>query len=207
MISTTKMKFPFAGLVLGLATLTMFPACQNKNNPSGTTKTSTPATSNQDKQGVTIAYVNIDTLEAKYIYFKESKEAFEKRQAAAEAQIKNAASQFQNDYINFQKKVQSGAMSQTEGEATQEKLAKMQQDLEAKRQNLTNQLMDEQNQFTQKLQNQLDSFLTIYNKDKHYDYIFSHVKGGGILLANPAYDITNDVVSEMNKAYRSKASK
>lgn len=206
MIQKASLKYPLTSLALCLASLTLMPSCQNKNQTKTDQNTSSETKSVKSNTGVTIAYVNIDTLEAKYIYFKQAKEDFEKRQAVAEAQIKASATQFQNEYISFQKKVQAGTMSQTEGEAIQKKLASMQQGLETKRQNLSNQLMEEQDQFTQKLQNQLDSFLTIYNKDKHYDYIFSHVKGGGILLANPAYDITNDVVNEMNKAYQSKNS-
>ena len=185
-------------LTIGLA------SCQPKNtttNHDAGTASDTPAAGNVNR-GARIAYVNIDTLEAKYTYFKEAKDAFDKKQASVEAQLRASAEKLQNEYVGFQKKAQAGTLTQSEGDAAQKHLAQMQQDLEAKRQNLTADLLKEQQAFTEKLQSQLDSFITEYNKDKHYDYILSYAQGGSILLANPKLDVTEDVLRSMNDAYQ-----
>lgn len=190
-------------LTIGLA------SCQSKNTkaiPNADTTTSSQTADNVER-GARIAYVNIDTLEAKYTYFKEAKGAFDKKQASVEAQLRSSAENLQNEYASFQKKAQAGTLTQADGEAAQKRLGQMQQDLEAKRQNLTADLLKEQQIFTEKLQSQLDSFITEYNKDKHYDYILSYAKGGSILLANPKLDITEDVLKSMNEAYKAQVKK
>lgn len=190
-------------LTIGLA------SCQSKNTKTTSnadTAASSPATNNVES-GARIAYVNIDTLEAKYTYFKEAKDAFDKKQASVEAQLRSSAENLQNEYASFQKKAQAGTLTQADGEAAQKRLGQMQQNLETKRQNLTADLLKEQQEFTEKLQSQLDSFITEYNKDKHYDFILSYAKGGSILLANPKLDITDDVLKSMNDAYKAQAKK
>ena len=53
------------------------------------------------------------------------------------------------------------------------------------------------------MRDSIQAFLTQYNKKKHFDYILS--KGGdNMLYANPAYDITEDVVNGLNKRYKAK---
>lgn len=203
MTSKARFKYPVIAIITAFFSVAFLTSCHQKSNGVNS-KNENSASDAPKNAGVSIAYVNMDTLEAQYIYFEESKKAFEKRQAAIESQLQADAQNLQNEYIHFQKKVQAGTMTQAEGEATQKKLGNMQQALEAKRQNLTSQLMADQEKFNEKVQNQLDSFLTQYNKDKHYDYIFSHVKNGGILLANPAYNITTDVVKGMNEAYEAR---
>lgn len=201
MIKSNLQNLSFAGMALALTIFST--SCQTKN-PQGNSNLShkNDTAVNIAERGARIAYVNIDTLEAKYTYFKEAKEAFDKKQASVEAQLRSSAEKLQNEYTSLQRKAQAGTLTQSEGEAAQNHLAQMQQDLEAKRQNLTADLLKDQQEFTEKLQSQLDSFITEYNKDKHYDYILSYAQGGSILLANPKLDVTDDVLKAMNEAYQ-----
>jgi len=47
----------------------------------------------------------------------------------------------------------------------------------------------------------ISSFMKNYNKKTNYDFILGYSKGGGILFANEAYDITKQVLEELNKQY------
>ena len=146
-----------------------------------------------------IAYVDIDTFESNYEYLKNKREEFNKRQMAMQSELERSAQQYQNNVEAFQRKAQSGNISQSEGEATQKQLLQMQQSLRLREQALTEQLLKEKDDFNQKLHDQLDSFLAEYNKDKTYDYILSYSKvGSQILFANKALDITEDVIEGMN---------
>jgi len=148
-----------------------------------------------------IAYVNIDTFEQHYEYLKTKREAFEKKKSNMEGELQRSAAQFQNAMIAFQKKAQSGALSQSEGEAEQRRLGQMQQSLESRQQTLEQQLMKEQSDFNADLKKRLDNFLVAYNKEKGYDYIFSYSEAGPLTLlyVNPEMDITKDVLDGMNK--------
>ena len=54
------------------------------------------------------------------------------------------------------------------------------------------------------LQDSLDSFLALYNKDKKYDLI---VNKSAILFGDKKYDITQDVINGLNKRYKKEAAK
>jgi outer membrane protein len=148
-----------------------------------------------------IAFVNIDTLEANYIYLKTKKDEFSKRQAGMEAELERSMRQLQNDAAEFSKKAQSGGMTQSEGEAGQKRLLQMQESLEKRKSALADQLMKEQADFNKDLHDRLDAFLKKYN-DGRYDYILSYGEGGAILYKNDALDITWDIINGMNEGMK-----
>lgn len=146
-----------------------------------------------------IAYVDIDTLEAHYDYFKKKKSEFEARQKNIDGELERMANALQNEYIALQKKAQKGELSQSEGEAAQQKLMQKQQDLEIKRQSMGNKYLKDQEDFNKEIHDNLHAYIEKYNEEKGYDYILSYSKDGSILFANQDLDITNDIVKGMNE--------
>ena len=45
------------------------------------------------------------------------------------------------------------------------------------------------------------NFANRYNKTYNADYILGYTKGGGILVANEKYDITQDIITGLNEEY------
>ena len=146
-----------------------------------------------------LAYVNVDSLEAKYELLKTKRGEFKARQQQMESELQRSYQQMQNDANEVQKKAQANNLTQTEYEAAQKRLMQMQQSLETRKQSLTEQLVKEQDEFNKDLKTRLDAFLADYNKTKHYDFILSYTgAGSSVLYANTQLDITNDVVNGMN---------
>lgn len=155
-----------------------------------------------------IAYVNIDSLEAKYEYLKTKQAAFEERKNAMSAELERSQKQFQQDYMNAERKAAAGAMTEAERETTGTRLQQMQQSLQSREQALTEKLLKEQEEFNKDLQDRLDKFLAEYNKDKGFDYILSYSKAVRfIMLANDQLDITQDVIDGMNAEYNKEGGK
>ena len=155
-----------------------------------------------------IAYVNIDTLEAKYELLKTKREEFKSRQEQMENELQRSYDQMQSDAQEVQKKAQANTLTQSEYEEAQKRLGQMQQSLETRKQALTDQLLKEQSDFNQDLQTRLHAFLAEYNKTKHYDYILSYAaSGSSILFVNTELDITKDVVDGMNASSKNDANK
>lgn len=151
-----------------------------------------------------IAFVNIDSLEAKYEYLKIKQEELEAKNESMANELERSQQKFQQDYLNMQRKAQAGTLTQAEAEAAEKRLRQMSQSLESRKEALTQQLMNEQDEFNKDLKRRLDDFLSEYNKDKGYDYILSYSSViNSILLANDALDITNDVIDGMNEEYKS----
>lgn len=178
-----------AGAIFALASCTD----GKKDNKTATEQKSTAAPSTGR-----IAFVNIDTLEANYIYLRDKKEQFAKRQAAIESELESSTRKLQNDAAEFTRKAQSGSMTQSEGEAGQKRLLQMQESLEKRKNSLAQNLMEEQAVFNKDLHDRLDAFLKEYNSDGKYDYILSYGEGGTILYKNDALDITKDIIDGMN---------
>ena len=71
-------------------------------------------------------------------------------------------------------------------------------------QRLSAEFQTETDNFNKALHDSLQHYLAFYNKDKKYSLIFSK-QGDNLLYADKAYDITNEVVAGLNKAYKGKA--
>ena len=156
-----------------------------------------------------VAWVNIDTLEMHYELLKTKREDFKKRQEQAETELGNSYQQMQNDAAEIQKKAQAQSLTQSEYETAEKRLMQMQQSLETRKQSLTEKLMKEQEDLTKEVKGKLDAFLEQYNKDKHYDYIFSYSTSGGspLIYANKQLEITKDVIEGMNAASKNEGDK
>ena len=159
--------------------------------PNATNSTSTTTASSG-----TIAYVDIDSLENNYAYFVDKRSELEKRQKAIEATLQGDAAQLQRRVQELQARAQT--MTQSEGEAAQQEMYQRQGALEQKKESLAADFMSAQTAFNKDINARLDSFLTDYNKDKRYSYIFSYAKGGSILYKDNTLNITKEVTDGMN---------
>jgi outer membrane protein len=157
-----------------------------------------PAGKEVEVPGGKVAYVDIDTLEANYDYFKKKKLEFEARQKNIDADLERMATALQNEYAALQNKAQKGELTQAEGENAQQALLKKQQELEMKRQDLGSKYMKDQDVFNKEIHDNLHKYIEIYNEEKGYDYILSYSKDGSILFANKALDVTQDIIQGMN---------
>lgn len=149
-----------------------------------------------------IAYVDIDSFQSNYAYFKTGRAALEARQKSMEAELDRSMSAFQAEYATLAQKAQT--MTEEEGMAAQQKLADKQQKIEERKQAMEAQFMKETQDFNIKLQERIVAFLKKYNANGAYTYILPYSKETiNLLYVNPANDITGDVLKGMNEEYAS----
>ena len=175
-------------------------ACGNNNadNSAEESVTEQPGNSSELK----IAFVLIDTLTNQYELYKEASDAFQKKQANAEATINAKGKNFATQVQDFQRKVQNNQLTQQQFESEQARLAKLQQDIEALQQRLSQSLQEEYAKELQSLTDTIQNFMKSYAKEKGYDFILCKSSGiDNVLYGNPQYDITNAVVKALNKRY------
>jgi outer membrane protein len=196
----TSKQFVKSGILAALAAGT-FMACQQPAKKDGKPAVTATGDSNTAAvgKGFIIAYVDIDTVEANYNYFKEKKAELEKKQQAIDNELKANVKALQNEAADFQRRAQS--MTQAEGEAAQRTLYDKQQQLEGKAQNMRSQYAEQENKFNEELQHRLNDFLQKFNSDKKYAYILSYRSGASnVLYKDEQYNITNEVIEGLNKA-------
>ncbi len=160
------------------------------------------AVSAEEKHELKIAYVLIDTLTNQYEYYKEVADNFQKKQDNAEATINEKGKNFSAQVQEFQRKVQSNAITQQQYESEQARLAKLQQDIENLQARLSNSLQEEYQKELSALTDTIQSFMRSYAEEKGYDFILCKSSGiDNVLYGAPQYDVTDEVVAALNKRY------
>jgi len=154
-------------------------------------------------KGVSVVYINTDSLLSKYKMSVELNESFLKKQEDRRADLNIKAKAFEKEYINFQKKVQSGAfLTRSRAEKAQRELERKKISLDKLQQEMSENMMRERNDITKKLYDTLTNFLKEYNKRNNYDVILSTTLGGNVLYSKKGLNITNQVVNELNERYK-----
>lgn len=151
-------------------------------------------------KGISIAYVNIDTLNEKYEWLREQKASLEKRLKNAENALRTKQEALMRDMEAFQNKYQSGTVPPAQLESEYEGLMKRQQKLAEEEQRLAKQLAEEQEKANNEMWSNLETQLKSLQSQIGYDYILAYTKGGGqVLLANDSLEITKQVLDLLNQ--------
>ena len=154
--------------------------------------------------GTKMAYVEVDSIMVQYNFCKEYSKILQQKGNNIQKTLANKQQQLQAAAANFQQKVQANAYTREQAEAVQAGLQKQNNDLQALNQRLSSEFQAETDQFNKALHDSLQHYLAIYNKNKKYGMIFAK-QGDNVLYADKTYDITNEVVAGLNKAYKGKA--
>lgn len=152
-----------------------------------------------------IAYVNVDSLLINYSFAKDLNEALLRKQEGSRASLNEKAKVLQAEMGDFQKKVDNNAfLSRDRAEAEQRRLMGKQQEFEQMKERLSSELMVQQQKMNEQLRDTINAFLKEYNKEKNYDLIISNTMFDNILYAKESYNITKDVVDQLNERYKKK---
>lgn len=200
-----KILFAVAALVVGLT------AC---NNTTPTTETST-----EEQSVVTtgkIAYFYIDKVVAEYKFAIDQTAAFQaeyekatKKLSATENAIQKDYNKLQDKVVELQDKVNKVLITRANAEAEMQKLqaeeVKIQERInrhQQEGQKVANELAEKEMVVNNQIINNIYEFVAKLNADLKYDIVLSSsTTGGPIINANPALDITAEIVAGLNATY------
>ncbi len=188
-------------VALAAATTMGLVSC-DKSSPKMDDKTL--ASAQKSGECAKIAYVEVDSIMTQYKFCKEYSKILETKGNNIQKTLATKQQQLQAAAANFQQKIQQNAYTREQAEAIQAGLQKQNNDLQVLNQRLSAEFQTETDNFNKALHDSLQHYLAFYNKDKKYSLIFSK-QGDNLLYADKAYDITNEVVAGLNKAYKGKA--
>jgi outer membrane protein len=173
-------------------------------------KSSTPTTTTS-KTAVTktagtslVGYLDLDSLQNNYEYYKLIKQESERKQQANDAEMSGLQKRYQNRAMQLQQRGPS--MNQQEQDAAMKEIGQMQQDLQFKKQKLDNDLFEYNTKKKDDILKRIQNFLKEYNKDGKYSYIFSY-EPGFMFYKDSTLNVTADVIEGLNKAYKSEKKK
>lgn len=171
------------------------------NGSSNDKKASESATGAQTAKGVTIAFVDLDSLMAHYQYYLDCSQLLEKKSASINATLNNKGIALQKEMAEFQDKIQKKNITEEQAVKIQTSLQNKQAQIQTLQQNLTEEFQKEQAKYNEALHDSVDNFLKSYNKTAGYTFILAR-SNDNILLADPKCDITKDVIAGLNKRYK-----
>lgn len=194
-----KVNYLMKGLA-ALAVMFFFAQCAGKADGQA------PSTAavQQGLSGMKIAFVEVDTLLAKYNFCVDLNEAMVKKSENVRLTLNQKAKELDRQKQEFQTKVQNNAYA-TQERAQQEynRIAKQEQDLQELSNKLQSELMSENEKNSLQLRDSINAFLKEYNKTKGYSMIISNTGFDNLLYADPIYNITQEILDGLNARYSS----
>ena len=149
-----------------------------------------------------MAYFNVDSLEAHYLYFKEVLDQVKGKENEMNTELGNMEKNYQKKITEWQKK--GTTMSQSESQEAQQEYAQMQQNYQMRKQTLQESLLKHNEDMKADIRKKIEDYLKDYNKVKGYNYIISYEANSFIYIRDTANNITNDLISGLNAGYKKK---
>lgn len=185
--------------LLALAVVLMFTQCADKkaNNNESATPAGVGGSTN-----LKIAYVEIDSLLLKYHFATDLNERMIQKEENIRTTLNEKAKELDAEMREFQRKLENnGFASRERAEQENLRISQKQRDLQQLQDKLTNEFQAETQKNNLQLRDSINSFLKVYNKDKGYSLIISNTGFDNLLYADPAYNITNEIVDGLNARY------
>jgi outer membrane protein len=189
----------FFKITAGILTASIFVVSCNKDQPKKTSTASTTAAANKPVEP--IVYVNSDSLLENYSYFKDLRSRMESKSKKAQADLAAKGNSFQREVAEYQQSAQT--LSADVRAATEQRLARKQQELQTFNQNASSALANESAAENEKLYEKVAAYLKGYAKKKGYKMVLTYSKANSaVLYADESLDVTKEVVSGLNDAYK-----
>lgn len=195
----TMRKILFAAAILALS----FTACKDNNSAATEGAEEGAATEVNHKTRIDggVAYINIDSLLAKYDLATELRNSFEAKYNKIDKDLTARYSRLERDMMDAQEKVQKGLVTRAQAAELEEKLVKQQQRFVQDREKRMGELAEEEQVINNRLYYAVTDYLKEYNADFKYSMIMSTGATGPVLHADPEFDITSEVLAALNEAY------
>ena len=147
-----------------------------------------------------IGYVKSNELVYEYVGMKEAQVAFKEKLKVMQANADTLASEFQRNLNLY-----NAEYSQLSGEERQKRealLGKQEENVTQYRHVVEEKARNEEQEMTEGVLNQINSFIEEYGKNHGYDLILGTTGSGSILYGEDAIDITKDLLQELNQSYK-----
>lgn len=148
-----------------------------------------------------IAYINADSLLAHYQMAIDLRNQLEIEGSRLQEELKEREQAFYKEYQEAQN--QAMQLSRKDQEILGQQLEQKQEELLQFQQQAQAQITQLQHTNDLQLETTIRAYLDQYNSTKNYDYILNYNGSiSNIILANKAFDITQEVLEQLNLAYQ-----
>ena len=150
-----------------------------------------------------IVTINTDSIMEHFELMKLLKEDLEKESEKYHKELQKKSTEFENKYRNYMINVQNNVLTQTQMQNAERQLLQEKESLEALSEKYTKILVDKEMSVQNEIMDSLKNASKRVNEASfNADYIFAISAGSAIIHASTHNDITNEVIKELNEAYR-----
>lgn len=175
-------------LVIALIILQFVPI---KKSPKSTIATATTGK---------IAHINVDTIMSKYPLVDTLQNRLQRQITTLETDLMNKQNSLQKNMQAYQNDMQNGKIiTKDEANRREQQLMNEQQQLVTLRDQYDAQIQQLQMSMQTEILDSIKSAVKNLLPDKSFDYVLGYSNEGAIFYANPSLDITNDVLTVLNK--------
>ena len=184
-----------AVVVLYILHFTGIGSPRTKYNPNAT------APVVREEGGLKVAYINTDTLMARYQYALDLNDELTRFQTSKETNYKQLMTKFQEDYQNFLKN--GDQLTYSQQTATEAALKSRAEKLSQLESDYALQIQQKTLQESQKMTQYIYNFIREYNAaNQQFDLILARsFSSSPVLYGDPGMDITNKIVEGLNREY------
>ncbi len=152
-------------------------------------------------QHIKVAYIDLDTVQKYYEFFKLKNEELEREKSRYDNQIQGDLNKLERDRVDFLKR--GNAITQVDAEKFQQEYQTRYQQIGQRQQSLQGQHLENQAKAIDDIQKRINEYLKEYNKTGKYNFIFSTQEGNPTLYyKDTAFNITPEVIKGLNEAYK-----
>ncbi len=182
-----------------LAALAVLAGC--KNSAPASSAQDAAASSDRTETVSDIAYVDIDSLIANYDMYMDLSAQFEAKAKKIEGELTSKKRRLEKEVRDYQEKASNGLMTRSQMAQTEEQLQSKMQSYEQSSQKILAELDEEQQVMTNQVIYSIMSYIKEYNANLRYKMILSTTGSGPVLDADPALNITAEILRELNQRY------
>jgi Skp family chaperone for outer membrane proteins len=156
-----------------------------------------------EPQSGEIVFVNLDTINENYELVKILTGDIKTEMTKQEAIFANKESAFQKKYKQFQENMNAGILTQVQVENAQNQLMQEYQQLEDEKETVFNNLQSRHAAALLQIYDSLQVTVQRINKERNASYVITYQSQSPFLLVtDPAKDITDYVLYELNRSFK-----
>ena len=181
-----------AVVVFGVLTLTK----GGKQAEPATEEAATEAAQKGD-----IVYVDLDRILMEYDMANDLRSVVETKVQNIQAEVNRRGQKLEKEVAAYQEKIQKGLMTRSVAEVQGQKLQEQEIEFNNYAAQKQQEIQEEQVVMMNQLGDAIQTFLDSYNKEEQYAMIITNSGGAPVITADPALDITEDVIAGLNEQY------
>lgn len=156
----------------------------------------------------TTVYFQLDQVLQRYDMANDLSSVVETKVQNIQNTITSKQKKLEKEYNDFSDQMNKGLMTRSVAEVKAQELEKKKADFEQYASQKQQEIMEEQQVMMNQIGDAIQTFITSYNEEKQFAMIIANQAGSPIIIADPALDITEEVIAGLNEEYvKSKSSK